>query len=217
MRYVKELNNKNPDKPFLYSYRRCPYAMRARMAMLSASFEFDIYEISLRDKPKEMLNISPKGTVPVLIVGENIIDESLDIMIWAYNISDKSDHYISLSKSEKNNAKELINLNDNEFKLHLDKYKYCLNQKDLSQDNLYEDCLFFINRLESNLCINKFLITNKISFADIAIFPFVRQFANVNFDRFVNGGFKKTLNWFEIMNKQDLFYKAMEKPNVKSK
>ena len=124
MRYVKELNNKTIDKPFLYSYRRCPYAMRARMAMLSAPFEFDIYEISLRDKPKEMLKISPKGTVPVLIFGNNIIDESLDIMIWAYNISDKSNHYISLSKSEKKNAKELINLNDNDFKLHLDKYKY---------------------------------------------------------------------------------------------
>ena len=129
MRYVKELNNNSSNKPFLYSYRRCPYAMRARMAMLSAHFEFDIYEISLRDKPKEMLKISPKGTVPVLIIGNNIIDESLDIMIWAYNISDKSDHYISLSKFEKNNAKELINLNDNDFKLHLDKYKVFFKSK----------------------------------------------------------------------------------------
>ena len=213
MRYVKKLNNKTSDKPFLYSYRRCPYAMRARMAMLSASFEFDIYEISLRDKPKEMLKISPKGTVPVLIVGNNIIDESLDIMIWAYNISDKSNHYISLSKSEKNNAKEIINLNDNDFKLHLDKYKYC-NQKEFNQDKFYKNCLFFINRIESNLCANKFLISNKISIADIAIFPFIRQFANVNLDRFINGEFKKTISWFEKMKEQDLFYKAMEKPSV---
>ena len=133
MRYVKELNNKRTDKPFLYSYRRCPYAMRARMAMLGAALEFDVYEISLRDKPKEMLEISPKGTVPVLVIGESIIDESLDIMIWAYNISDKYDHYISLSKSEKNNAEELISLNDNDFKLNLDKYKYLSdNQKKTS-------------------------------------------------------------------------------------
>ena len=213
MRYVKELNNKTIDKPFLYSYRRCPYAMRARMAMLSAPFEFDIYEISLRDKPKEMLKISPKGTVPVLIDGNNIIDESLDIMIWAYNISDKSNHYISLSKSEKKNAKELINLNDNDFKLHLDKYKYS-NQKEFWQDKFYKNCLFFINRIESNLCANKFLISNKISIADIAIFPFIRQFANVNLDRFINGEFKKTISWFEKMKEQDLFYKAMEKPSV---
>ena len=213
MRYVKELNSKTIDKPFLYSYRRCPYAMRARMAMLSAPFEFDIYEISLRDKPKEMLKISPKGTVPVLIVGNNIIDESLDIMIWAYNISDKSNHYISLSKSEKNNAKEIINLNDNDFKLHLDKYKYS-NQKEFWQDKFYKNCLFFINRIESNLCANKFLISNKISIADIAIFPFIRQFANVNLDRFINGEFKKTISWFEKMNEQDLFYKAMLKPSV---
>ena len=217
MRYVKELNNKTLDKPFLYSYRRCPYAMRARMAMLSANFEFDIYEISLRDKPKEMLKISPKGTVPVLIIGDNIIDESLDIMIWAYNISDKYNHYISLSKSEKNNAKELINLNDNDFKLHLDKYKYSSSQKDFTQDKLYENCLFFINKIESNLCENKFLVSNKISIADIAIFPFIRQFANVNLDRFVKGEFKKTISWFEIMKKQDLFSKAMVKPNIKAK
>ena len=216
MRYVKELNNNSSDKPFLYSYRRCPYAMRARMAMLSANFEFDIYEISLRDKPKEMLKISPKGTVPVLIIGNNIIDECLDIMIWAYNISDKSDHYISLSKSEKNNARELINLNDIDFKLHLDKYKYSSNQKEFNQDKLYENCLFFINRIESNLCKYKFLVSNKISIADIAIFPFIRQFANVNLDRFVKDEFKKTISWFEIMKKQDLFSKAMEKPSVKS-
>ena len=183
------------------------------MAMLSALFEFDIYEISLREKPKEMLKISPKGTVPVLIVGNNIIDESLDIMIWAYNISDKSNHYISLSKSEKNNAKELINLNDNDFKLHLDKYKYS-NKKEFNQDKFYKNCLFFINRIESNLCANKFLISNKISIADIAIFPFIRQFANVNLDRFINGEFKKTISWFEKMKEQDLFYKAMEKPSV---
>ena len=213
MRYVKELNSKTIDKPFLYSYRRCPYAMRARMAMLSALFEFDIYEISLRDKPKEMLKISPKGTVPVLIDGNNIIDESLDIMIWAYSISDKSNHYISLSKSEKNNAKELINLNDNDFKFHLDKYKYS-NQKEFNQDKFYKNCLFFINRIESNLCANKFLISNKISIADIAIFPFIRQFANVNLDRFINGEFKKTISWFEKMKEQDLFCKAMERPSV---
>lgn len=213
MRYVKELNNKTSDKPFLYSYRRCPYAMRARMAMLSASFEFDIYEISLRDKPKEMLKISPKGTVPVLIIGNNIIDESLDIMIWAYNISDKSNHYISLSKSEKNNAKEIINLNDNDFKLYLDKYKYS-NQKEFNQDKFYKNCLFFINRIESNLCENKFLISNKISIADIAIFPFIRQFANVNLDRFIKSEFKKTISWLEKMKEQDLFSKAMVKPNV---
>ena len=217
MRYVKELNNKTLGKPFLYSYRRCPYAMRARMAMLSATFEFDIYEISLRDKPKEMLKISPKGTVPVLIIGDNIIDESLDIMIWAYNISDKSDHYISLSKSEKNNAKELIRLNDNDFKLHLDKYKYSSNQKEFSQAKLYENCLFFIDRIESNLCENKFLVSNKVTIADVAIFPFIRQFANVNLDRFVKGEFKKTISWFEIMKKQDLFSKAMEKPSIQSK
>jgi glutathione S-transferase len=133
-------------------------------------------------------------------------------MIWAYNISDKYNHYISLSNSEKNNAKELINLNDNDFKFHLDKYKYSSNQKEFNQDKLYENCLFFISRIESNLCENKFLISNKISIADVAIFPFIRQFVNVNLDRFIKSEFKKTISWYEVMKKQDLFSRAMEKP-----
>ena len=79
------------------------------------------------------------------------------------------------------------------------------------------NCLFFINRIESNLCETKFLVSNKISIADVAIFPFIRQFANVNLDQFIKGEFKKTISWFEVMNKQDLFSKAMEKPSIKSK
>ena len=99
----------------------------------------------------------------------------------------------------------------------LDKYKYSTNHKELTQDKLYENCLFFINKIESNLCKNKFLISNKISIADIAIFPFIRQFANVNLDRFIKGEFKKTISWFEVIKKQDIFSKAMEKPSIKSK
>jgi len=83
MNYVKQLDNLGESRPFLFSYRRCPYAMRARMALLACEIDFDIQEISLKDKPKKMLNISPKGTVPVLVYKNLVLDESLDIMNWA--------------------------------------------------------------------------------------------------------------------------------------
>ena len=215
MNYVKELVSKGSSKkPFLFSYRRCPYAMRARMAMISAPIEFDIYEISLKEKPKEMLAISPKGTVPVLVYEESVIDESLDIMNWAYSISDKANHYVSLTKDEKRNSSDLILTNDNDFKSHLDRYKYSSNNKALTPDMLYKKCLFFMYTLEDNLLNNSFLITNKMSFADIAIFPFVRQFANVNLESFMKGDFKKTIDWYLRMQKEKIFSRAMEKPNI---
>ena len=83
MNYVAKLDS-NGLRPYLFSYRRCPYAMRARMALVESNIEFDIYEISLQKKPDEMLTISSKGTVPVLKFNELVLDESLEIMKWAY-------------------------------------------------------------------------------------------------------------------------------------
>ena len=112
MNYVKEFSSRDIDKPFLFSYRRCPYAMRARMAMLSANISFDAYEISLRDKPEELIKLSPKATVPVLLYNNKVIDESLDIMLWAYAISDESNHLIILSQHEREVTDNLITVND---------------------------------------------------------------------------------------------------------
>ena len=216
MNYVKELNNRNHNKPFLYSYRRCPYAIRARMALISASIDFEIFEISLRKKPKEMLKISPKGTVPILINGKDIIDESLDIMYWAYSVSDQSNHYKSLSQEEIRRSKALIVINDNDFKFHLDKYKYSSNGNELSSKNLYKSCLFFIDILEKNLLDTNFLVTNNLSYADIAIFPFIRQFANINLEQFMKNEFKRTREWLSTMTNENFFLKAMEKPIYES-
>ena len=83
MNYVRQLDKVRQEKPLLFSYRRCPYAMRARMALLSCGVDFDIFEISLKDKPKKMIEISPKGTVPVFIYKDLVLDESIDIMNWA--------------------------------------------------------------------------------------------------------------------------------------
>jgi|TARA_B110000305_G_scaffold19207_1_gene17721 glutathione S-transferase len=212
MNYVKEFSSRDIDKPFLFSYRRCPYAMRARMAMLSANISFDAYEISLRDKPEELIKLSPKATVPVLLYNNKVIDESLDIMLWAYAISDESNHLIILSQHEREVTDNLITVNDCEFKKQLDAYKYEPNENILVRDDLFKKGLLFLESLEICLGNHKFLIGNRVSFADIAIFPFIRQFAHVDIDRFTNIKLIKTKKWFELMGSDELFLRAMIRP-----
>ena len=212
MNYVKEFSSRDIDKPFLFSYRRCPYAMRARMAMLSANISFDAYEISLRDKPEELIKFSPKATVPVLLYNNKVIDESLDIMLWAYAISDESNHLIILSQHEREVTDKLITVNDCEFKKQLDAYKYEPNENILVRDDLFKKGLLFLESLEICLGNHKFLIGNRVSFADIAIFPFIRQFAHVDIDRFTNIKLIKTKKWFELMGSDELFLRAMIRP-----
>ena len=212
MNYVKEFSSRDIDKPFLFSYRRCPYAMRARMAMLSANISFDAYEISLREKPEELIKFSPKATVPVLLYNNKVIDESLDIMLWAYAISDESNHLIILSQHEREVTDNLITVNDCEFKKQLDAYKYEPNENILVRDDLFKKGVLFLESLEICLGNHKFLIGNRVSFADIAIFPFIRQFAHVDIDRFTNIKLIKTKKWFERMGSDELFLRAMVKP-----
>ena len=212
MNYVKEFSSRDIDKPFLFSYRRCPYAMRARMAMLSANISFDAYEISLRDKPEELIKLSPKATVPVLLYNNKVIDESLDIMLWAYAISDEFNHLIILSQHEREVTDKLITVNDCEFKKQLDAYKYEPIENILVRDDLFKKGLLFLESLEICLGNHKFLIGNRVSFADIAIFPFIRQFAHVDIDRFTNIKLIKTKKWFELMGSDELFLRAMIRP-----
>ena len=109
-------------RPLLYTFRRCPYAMRARMALLQAGVAFDAHEIVLRDKPAHLLELSPKGTVPVMVLpGGRVIDESLDIMRWAFAGHDPQGWW---TRAESPRCAELIALNDGPFKRSLDRYKY---------------------------------------------------------------------------------------------
>ena len=125
-------NNSNSDKAILYSFRRCPFAMRARAAIYFSKIKVELREVLLRDKPSEMLDISSKGTVPVLELEENILDESIDIMLWALNINDSED-ILCPYREQKNFVLDTIKTFDLEFKYHLDRYKYSsryLNEKD---------------------------------------------------------------------------------------
>jgi len=198
--------------PLLYSFRRCPYAMRARLAIDAASIAVETREILLRDKPKEMLQASEKGTVPVLVLPNGqVIDESIDIMFWALQ---QNDPHNFLAESELDIAKELIKKNDVSFKPNLDKYKYAVRFPEKSVREYRSDCESFLNDLEKRLTLKKFLVGDNKTIADIAIFPFIRQFAFVDkdwFDTCKYGSLKVWVN--ENLNSEE-FHRIMVKREV---
>jgi len=192
----------------MYSYRRCPYAMRARLSLYLARIEFCVYEISLRDKPAHMLTVSPKGTVPVLILGDNqIIDESLDIMIWAFSQQGIMDKY--LPQDKKKSSLSLINTNDTSFKKNLDSYKY--SNDDRKKEDAFKKCLDFVSELDLLLETNEYLLDDSPLMVDYAIFPFIRQFINVDVQRFKDEGLKKIYQWFNRILSSNEFEHIMMK------
>ncbi|MAR99814.1 MAG: glutathione S-transferase [Nitrosomonadales bacterium] len=212
MNYVEQLN-KSKSKPYLFSYRRCPYAMRARMALVESEIEFDVYEISLRNKPQEMLSISQKGTVPVLKLNELVIDESLEIMKWAYKNSKSNQiNNIDLELDKHKIANELIELNDGKFKDSLDQYKYFERYPNKSKEEHRKSCYFFLDILEKRLKDKIFLISDERTFVDISIFPFIRQFMNVDKVWFDSSDYIKVRKWLMLLVESDLFKKIMVKP-----
>jgi glutathione S-transferase len=195
----------------MYSYRRCPYAMRARLSLYLARIEFCVYEISLRDKPEHMLTVSPKGTVPVLILGDNqIIDESLDIMIWAFTQQSIMDKY--LPQNKKKSSLSLINTNDTSFKKNLDSYKY--SNDDRKKEDAFKKCLDFVSELDLLLETNEYLLDDSPLMVDYAIFPFIRQFINVDVQRFKDEGLKKIYQWFNRMLSSNEFEHIMMKSKI---
>ena len=163
--------------PILYSYRRCPYAMRARIALTMAEIKIEIREISLREKPAHMLQVSPKGTVPVLILQDGtVLEQSLAIMQWALQQNDPQ----GLLKSDFKMTHALIAENDSHFKQALDGYKYPERNLQKAQIEHRKNGEVFLQKLESQLLTSPYLLGQNPSLADIAIFPFVRQFVAVD-------------------------------------
>jgi len=197
------------SKPILYSFRRCPYAMRARMAVYYSGIECELREILLKDKPVEMLNVSVKGTVPVLIDGDIVLDESIDVMSWALNQSDPQGWL------KPSNTHHLVVNNDGDFKHYLDRYKYFDRYPDHSQSEYFEKAVPFLEKLESSLSTTNidqpFLCGDRVTWVDIAIFPFIRQFAFVDKLKFNQLPFPKLLKWLDFHLKSDLFIAVMHK------
>lgn len=194
--------------PILYSYRRCPYAMRARMALRYVDIAVETREISLRQKPAHMLQVSPKGTVPVLVLDDGtVIDQSLDIMRWALQFADK-DGWL---QADAELTAALISENDGSFKQNLDRYKYADRYPERPAEFYRAQGEIFLARLESLLAKNVFLLGAELSFADIAIFPFIRQFAAVDSDWFDNSVYQHLQRWLQSMLALPLFCNIMEK------
>ena len=168
--------------PLLFSYRRCPYAMRARMALLQARRPFQAIEVSLRDKPAELLALSPKGTVPVLrLPGGGVLEQSWDIMAWAFaSDSEEGDSWWMPAQSERNRA--LLQDNDGRFKHQLDRYKYPerFPNEAPARDRMRTEALeSFLVPLSQRLQVEPYLGGATACATDLALFPFVRQFAAV--------------------------------------
>ena len=196
--------------PVLYSFRRCPYAIRARMALEYASITCELREVKLSNKPQTMINLSHKGTVPVLqLMDGSVIDESLDIMLWALEQTDP-DHWFHV---EQNDSRLLIEKNDQAFTRHLEQYKYFQRFPEHSQLYYREQAEDFIELLETNLRAHQGigLVSNRKSLADVAIFPFVRQFAHVDWEWFSNSQYKNLISWLVKFEESELFTAVMKK------
>lgn len=195
--------------PVLYSFRRCPYAIRARMALLYSHNAVVLREVLLRDIPDQMRAVSPKATVPVLLMpnGE-VIDESLQIMRWALQSNDR-DTWINTEHLA--NCSRLLDENDGSFKSNLDRYKYADRYPDFGAEKYRGDAEVFIRKLELNLNDNRYFFGARLSLADVAIFPFIRQFAMVDKVWFDASPYPRLQRWLQYFLASDLFLSVMKK------
>jgi glutathione S-transferase len=193
--------------PILYSYRRCPYAMRARMALHHAGIKVELREIALRDKPHHMLTVSPKGTVPVLLLPDGrVVDESLEIMAWALGQHD-SDGWLTDNPL----LQKLLSENDGSFKQALDRYKYASRFPEQPAEFYRQQGELFLAKLEALLSTHGYLLGDQLTQADIAIFPFVRQFSMVDSAWFATSDYPCLRNWLEALVASKLFEESMKK------
>ena len=199
----------NTSLPRLYSFRRCPYAMRARLGLIFAELPVELREITLKNKPDQMLAISPKGTVPVLQLADGtVIEESAEIMMWAL---EQNDPQGLLDEKVLSEANALIAQNDNEFKQWLDRYKYADRHPEMTQIEYRQKGEIFLQDLEALLTKNTYLLDNSVTVADIGIMPFVRQFAHVDREVFYGLPYPKLQQWLQDWLAHPLFLQVMTK------
>lgn len=193
----------------LYSFRRCPYAMRARLGILFAELQVELREITLKNKPSQMLAISPKGTVPVLqLLDGTVIEESTEIMIWAL---EQQDPQGLLDAEVLQQANALTDKNDNEFKYWLDRYKYADRHTDMTQTEYRQKGEIFLQVLEELLTKNPYLLGKTVTIADIGIMPFVRQFAHVDRNVFYSLPYPNLQRWLQDWLQHPFFLQTMTK------
>lgn len=192
-------------RPVLYSFRRCPYAIRARLAILASGQEVTLREILLRDKAAAFLEASPKGTVPVLVLGQGeVIEESLEIMDWALALHDPA------GLSADHAARDLIRACEDDFKPHLDRYKYHVRYQNADREVERGKAATFCQRLNEMLSDGHLFGPRKTQ-ADLAIAPFVRQYANTDRPWFDAQNWPLLHAWLQRFETSDDFATVMEK------
>lgn len=201
------------DAPILYSFRRCPYAMRARLALLASGIRCEMREIALSQKPDSMLAVSPKGTVPVLVLKDKVLEESLDIMHWAMAQSDPQ-CWSTAGQSNDAQAQAWVRSCDDEFKKNLDRYKYP-NRYALSDGLAHRDMgAQFLLKLNAQLEKTPYLMGGDWCWVDAAIAPFVRQFARTDRDWFDAQAWSALKVWLENFEQSPAYLEVMHKFKV---
>jgi glutathione S-transferase len=195
----------------LYSFRRCPYAMRARMALRYSGVAVDIIEVSLKAKPAEMLALSPKGTVPVLSADGQVIDESLAIMRWALAQNDPQDWLLKDDPAGQALIAALIEENDQAFKVHLNRYKYAERYPEQPMAVYRAEGEVFLRKLDELLDGRDYLLAGHPTLVDVALMPFVRQFAHVDREWFAQTSYVRLQAWLQRFLESTLFTGVMQK------
>ncbi|HTN95320.1 MAG TPA: glutathione S-transferase [Gallionella sp.] len=198
----------------LYSFRRCPYAIRARLALCATGVEVELREVALRDKPESMLAASPKGSVPVLVLPDGcVIDESWEIMLWALHRNDP-EGWLGKNDVCVNAATELVIENDTVFKILLDRYKYAGRYPEYPRSHYRSEAEIILLQLESRLSATRYLLGDTMSIADVAIFPFIRQFSEVDRQWFAQAPYTSLQRWLNEFLDSERFAAVMKKYHV---
>lgn len=202
--------------PILYSLRNCPYAMRARIGIYKAQLKIDLREVNLKQKPADMLAVSAKGTVPILVLDNAphppiVIDESLDVMLWALTQNDPDDLLHSFDKSALPKMLDLIRIFDDEFKTCLNAYKAASRYREDNVIECRQSCEVFIQGLETRLSDSAFLMSAQESLVDIALMPFIRQFAKVERQWYLQAPYPRVREWLNFYLQSVMFTRVMAK------
>lgn len=185
------------------------------MALSYCQIKYQHREILLKAKPASMLAMSAKATVPVFrLRSGKVLDESMDIMFWALSESDTSNWFYNLNTSLQEEIKQTIQINDDEFKTKLDKYKYAVRFPEHTPEYYRQQSESFLSHLENKLTHNQYLVSDNITLADVAIIPFIRQFSLVEPNWFQNTSYSRLKQWLANFLKSDLFNGVMQKHDL---
>ncbi|WP_438467113.1 glutathione S-transferase [Marinomonas sp. PE14-40] len=195
--------------PILYSFRRCPYAIRARYALSLLNIKVEIREVVLRNKPEALLRLGGRSSVPQMICEQGVrYPESMDIIRWAMARKQNANIY---SKPQEREIAAWLFQTDHRFKFWLDKYKYADRHPDFSQEYYRSQGERFLRRLESKLSKQAFLLGDEMSMADVLVFPFIRQFRGVDNTWFDQSQYTSVKLWLNQIIEDKTFEKVMIK------